>query len=339
MADNSYVLEIKPSSSNGYYTQSQAFSYYRKYSRDGVTYHWWNRPDRIADSDHDNIVNYMNRNAHNGVAPTVNYVASGGKLTLLINPDFVSWCSSNGNPTTIAVECSPHFTDAFYKKLGWLHDQLEQRYNKILAVYVHFEWQPGTECSPIVKSRIRQEADKWKAERNAPVATPAPAPVPPTVDVRVEDIPNKRVRFIRQANMWDLGFRVYSEAKTLNPSAFPNGFPAGHVVEDVSAIANHPAGSKYYITEYSFQKGFKRGINVKDVEDYTDPITAPPNPIPTPLPKPPVVDAQPKPAEPVIVPVPITEQVSKDREQDARLGAIEAFIESIKKFFAGLGGR
>ncbi len=272
----------------------------------------------------------MNGNASRGAAPTVNYVASGSKLSLLINPDLVAWCSGNGNATTVSVECSPHFTDSFYKKLGWLHDQLEQRYNRTMAIYVHFEWQTGTECSPIVKKRIRQEADKWKA---GPAPTPAPAPVPPTVDVKVEDIPNKKVRFIRQANMWDLGFKTYAEAKTLNPTAFPNGFPAGYVIEDVSALATHPTGSKYYITEYSFQKGVKRGINVKDVEDYKDPITAPPEPTPIPPAKPPVVDATPKPTEPVVIAVPITD---KDREQDKRLDAIEAFIEMIKKFFKEL---
>lgn len=332
MADNSYSLEIKPSASAGYFTQSQARSYYGKYDRSGVTYHWWNSPDRIADSDHDSIVNYMNGNAARGAAPTVNYVASSGKLTLLVNPDLVTWTSGNGNATTIGVECSPHFTDALYKKLGWLHDQLEQRYNRILAIYVHFEWMPGTQCSPIVKSRIRQEADQWKAERNAPAPQPAPTPVPATVNVTVEDIPNKKVRFIRKANMWDLGFRTYAEAKPINPTAFPDGFPAGHVIEDVSALATHPTGSKYYITEYSFQKGIKRGINVKDVEDYTDPITAPPKPTPIPPAKPPVVDAQPKPTEPVVIPVPIT----KDEEQDRRLSAIEAFINAIKSFFKGL---
>ena len=312
MADNSYPLEIKLSSPAGYFTPAQARSYYGHYDRAGVTYHWWNRPSAIADSDHDNIVNMMNRNAANGEAPTVNYVASGGKLTLLVNPDNVAWCSNNGNATTVSVECSPHFTDGLYRKLGWLHDQLEQRYNRTLAIYVHFNW-IATECSPIVKSRIRQEADKWKAERNVPAPAPAPTPVPETVTVQVQNIPNKKVRFIRQANMWDLGFRTYAEAKTMNPTAFPNGFPQGHVIEDVSAIATHPLGSKYYITEYSYVRGIKKGINVKDVEDYTDPITPAPTPTPTPLP------------EPVPVPVPIT----KDEEQDQRLGRIESFLKSI----------
>ncbi len=61
------------------------------------------------------------RNSANSAAPTVNYVASSGKLTLLVNPDNVTWTSNNGNATTIGVECSPHFNDTLYKKLGWLY--------------------------------------------------------------------------------------------------------------------------------------------------------------------------------------------------------------------------
>lgn len=323
MADNSYAIEVKLSSPNGYFTPSQARNYYGKYDRAGVTYHWWNTPQAIADSDHDNIVNMMNRNASNGAAPTVNYVVSNDKLTLLVSPDNVAWTSSNGNATTIGVECSPHFSDNLYKKLGWLHDQLEQRYNRTLALYRHSDWMV-TGCSPIDLDAIRRWADQWKREREAPVPAPAPAPVPTTINVTVEDIPNKKVRTIRPANLWDLGFRTYAEAKVVQ------SYPAGRVIEDVSAIATHPTGSKYYVTEYSFSKGIKNGINVKDVEDYSDPISVPltPTPIPAPQPTP-----EPVPTPPTsTVPVPIT----KDEEQDKRLSAIEATLKAISDFLSSV---
>lgn len=311
MADNSYPIEIKLSAKAGYFTPAEARDYYRKYDRSGVTYHWWNRPENIADSAHDNIVKMMNNNAAAGRAPTVNYVASGGKLTLLVNPDNVAWTSGNGNATTIGVECSPHFTDALYRKLGWLHDQLEQRYNCTLALYRHKDWMT-TECSPIDLGRIRQEADKWKAERNAPAPTPAPTPVPPTVTLEVTDIVNKKVKLIRDTQLWDLGFTKYADAKSVKPLA------AGTVIE-VSAVAKHPLGSSYYLSEYSFSKGIKNGINVKDCEDFVD-VVAPPTPVPTPDPT------------PVPVPVPI----SKDEEQDKRLSAIEALLQKIVDFLSSL---
>lgn len=320
MSDTSYPIEIKPSSAAGYHTPDQARRYYGKYSRDGVTYHWWNRPDRIADSDHDNIVSYMNGNASRGAAPTVNYVASHNKLTLCVSPDNVAWTSSNGNPTTIGVECSPHFTEPFYKKLGWFHDQMEQRYGKAMAIYVHFDWSP-TECSPIVKQRIRAWADDWKREREAPVPKPVPTPIPPTVTLQIADIPNKKVRLVRDANLWDLAFKTYPEAKAIKT------LPAGTIIE-ASATAKHPLGSNYYLSEYSFSKGIGAGINVKDVEDYVD-VVAPPNPAPVIQPP---ADAPTVPA-PVITPKPTPVPIplpTRDDTQDQRLTAIEAFIEILK---------
>lgn len=304
MADNSYALEIKIGSAAGYFTPEAARQYYGRYSRDGVTYHWWNRPELIADSDHDNIVKMFLRNFTNGAAPTVNYVASAGKLTLLASPDLVTWTSGNGNATTIGVECSPHFTDALYRKLGWLHDQLEQRYNKTLAIYVHKEWMQ-TECSPIDKSRIRREADQWKAERNQPAPKPAPTPVPPTVTVTVEPIKDengkpivKKVRLLRDSNLWDLGFVKHADAKSVTP------LTSGTIVE-VSAIATHPTGSKYYLSNYSYQKGIKNGINVKDCEDYVDVVAPPPAT---------------KPADPTPVPVEVPLTIEE------RLSLIEKFL-------------
>ena len=280
MADNSYVVEIKRASTAGYFTPSQARSYYGKYSRDGVTYHWWNSPDRIGGSaaDHDSIVNYLNGRAAAGQAPTVNYVLSEPKLTLCVSPENVAWTSSAGNPTTVGVECTPHFTDAFYKKAGWLHDQLEQRFGKRLAIYVHFEWQPGTQCSPMNKSRIRQEADKWRSgvydapkPITPPPAPPKPTPTPPannTVTLQISDITNKKVKLVRSANLWDLAFTTWAGAKSVKT------LPAGTIIE-VSALAKHPLGGSYYLSEYSYSRGVGNGINVKDCEDYVD-VVAPP---------------------------------------------------------------
>lgn len=58
MADNSYNVEIKPASKNGYHTPAEARAYYGRYDRNGLTCHWWG--DGTGASNHDNIVNYMN---------------------------------------------------------------------------------------------------------------------------------------------------------------------------------------------------------------------------------------------------------------------------------------
>lgn len=313
MADNSYAVEVKLASKAGWFTPAEARNYYGKYSRDGVTYHWWNSPDRIGGSaaDHDSIVNYLNGRAAAGQAPTVNYVLSEPKLTFCIAPENVAWTSSAGNPTTIGVECTPHFTDGFYKKAGWLHDQLEQRFGKRLAIYVHFEWQPGTACSPMDKGRIRHEADKWRAgsydaPKPVPVPpTPTPAPVtPPTITLQISDITNKKVRLIRDANLWDLAFKTWATAKSVKT------LPAGTIVE-VSALAKHPLGGSYYLSEYSYSRGVGNGINVKDCEDYTDPVAPPKDtsviqpPKDAPINEAPVITPTPT---PVPIPLPVDDE-------------------------------
>jgi len=304
MADNSYPIEVKLASKAGWFTPAEARNYYGKYSRDGVTYHWWNSPDRIGGSasDHDSIVNYLNGRAAQGQAPTVNYVLSEPKLTLCIAPENVAWTSSAGNPTTIGVECTPHFTDGFYKKAGWLHDQLEQRFGKTLSIWVHFEWQAGTQCSPMNKSRIRQEADKWKAERQAPVPPPvvvAP-PANSTVTLQIADITNKKVKLIKDTSLWDLSFTTWAGAKSIKT------LPAGTIVE-VSATAKHPLGGTYYLSEYSYSRGVGNGINVKDCVDFVD-VIAPPKdtsviqpPADSPTVPAPIITPTPTP-----VPIPVT---------------------------------
>lgn len=139
-----------------------------------------------------------------------------------------------------------------------------------------------------------------------PPAQPQP-PVVPAPKLTVVDIKNKIIVTNKDANLWDLSFTKFSDAKSLKV------IPKNTEVE-VSATAKHPLGSTYYLTEYSFSKGVMNGINVVDCKDK---VTEVPPTIPPVTPKP----EQPKP--------------SRDDVQDQRLGVIEAFIEAIKKFFGG----
>jgi hypothetical protein len=41
MADNSYPVEIKLASKNGWHTPAEARAYYGRYDRSGITVHWW----------------------------------------------------------------------------------------------------------------------------------------------------------------------------------------------------------------------------------------------------------------------------------------------------------
>jgi hypothetical protein len=110
-----YPIEFKICSKNGWFTPSEAKSYYGRYDREGVTVHWWGN-GQGADG-HDGIVNYFLSQAQAG-AKSVNYVVSDNKITLMVGPDDVAWASQSGNPTTVSIEFQPTLGAEGYKKGG-----------------------------------------------------------------------------------------------------------------------------------------------------------------------------------------------------------------------------
>lgn len=111
---------------------------------------------------------------------------------------------------------------------------------------------------------------------------PVPAPAPPATSIQITDIQNRVVLLNKDANLWDLNFNTWAEAKSVKV------IPKGTEVE-ISAIAKHPLGGSYYMTEYSFSKGIKNGINVADCEEKpVPPVVVPPVVVP-PVVVPPVV--------------------------------------------------
>lgn len=152
-----YTIEIDLDRRADYHSPDEAKDYYGKYAREGITVHYWNSPDKVKDSDHDNIVKYIKEK------PTsVNYVVSNHKITMLVHPDNVAWASQNGNPTTISIEFSPHLNDQGYKRGGWLISELEERYNRTLKLYPHCYWIKTSCPGDISIDRLRKEADNFK---------------------------------------------------------------------------------------------------------------------------------------------------------------------------------
>lgn len=64
------------------------------------------------------------------------------------------------------------------------------------------------------------------------------------------------------ANLWDLTFTNAKDAKSVKK------YKKGDVVGNIVAIATHPCGSKYYMTEYSYNNKIMNGFNVVDCEKY-----------------------------------------------------------------------
>jgi hypothetical protein len=169
-----YEIEVKLCNKQAWFTPAESNAYYAtKYSREGITAHGWG--DGSGPDNHDNIVNYFLKQADARVK-SVNYVVSDKKITMMVDPDNVAWCSNGGNPTTISIEHQPNLGDEGYKRSGWLIASLEKKYGHKLNIYPHSKWTP-TACPVELKlDRLRAEADTASAGGTLP----GPAPVPET---------------------------------------------------------------------------------------------------------------------------------------------------------------
>jgi hypothetical protein len=173
-----YDIEIKLAPKQSWFTSAESNAYYKtRYSREGVACHWWGGNEG-ADQ-HDNIVNYFLKQGALGVK-SVNYVVSDKKITMMVDPDDVAWCSQGGNPTTISIEHQPTLSDEGYKRSGWLIASLEKRYGHRLSIYPHSKWFATACPGSIDLARLRREADaaSGAALPSAPATPVVPTPVP-----------------------------------------------------------------------------------------------------------------------------------------------------------------
>lgn len=288
-----YPIEIRLAPKSGFHTPAEAKAFYKRYSRDGVTIHWWNTPAAVKDSDHDNITNYILGKAARGTG-SVNYVLSNNKITLVVNPDNVAWASQSGNPTTVSIECSPHLNAEGYKKLGWLINELfnpvNGRYRQKPGYWKHSDWYqtacPGTiSMDEIKKAVARWEDGKWE-EPVPPKPTPPPVNTPKNTNFSLWKDGGTYV-FNKPTNMWDLT----NISKWSDTIPVVKSFNAGDTIEIAGSFKNVGLDREYYITMYSFENKNATGFNPKDLDIYV-----PPRPVPKPpetKPDPPVEPTDP----------------------------------------------
>ena len=309
----SYPIEIKICSKNGWQTPAESQAYYGRYSRDGIAVHWWG--DGTGASNHDNIVNYISNKAVNGTG-SANYVLSDNKITLLVSPDNVAWCTFAANAYTISIEFQPTLGAEGYKKAGWLINELEGRYGKTLYLKGHNALVGGTVCPGTLDiGRMRAEADKWKSGGyNPPVVVPTP-PVTPRVDISYSVLPTPiTYKVNKNTNLWDFNTATWAGFKAVKPLNQNDIFT-------VYAIAdNHSTKSHYGVTEYSYTRKITNGVNMADLDLVPDPVQ--PFPTPPEPPKPPVTP--PAPVEPPVV----------DPDRNAVIAFLLGLVKSITEFLA-----
>lgn len=276
----SYAIEVKPASKNGWHTPAEAKSYYGRYDRNGVTVHWWNSPDQVKDSDHDNIVNYILGKAVKGTG-SVNYVLSNNKITMLVSPENVAWASQKGNPTTVSIEFSPHLNDEGYKKAGWLILELEKKFGRTLQLFPHNYWFSTACPGTLSLDRMRQEVQKWKTGGYNPPVPPTP---PTSAKLTWKKLPEVVVYVTNKqpTKLWNFN--------QVSWSGFGNGvkdFNKGEKITIYGQCFNDTIGATYLVTEYSFNGKITNGFNAADLDVYVAPLPVPP-PVPDPVPEPPV---------------------------------------------------
>lgn len=216
------IDEVKPASHNAWFTPAESNAYYKTpYSREGITVHWWGGGQQ--EDQHDGIVNYFLAQAEARVK-SVNFVCSDKKITQMVDPDNVAWCSNNGNPTTISIEFEPGLSDEGYKRGGWLIATLEKKYGHKMNLYPHSKWYATACPGNIDINRLRSEADK--ASGGTVPATPAPAPAPapkPSAGAQTVFLPSTAGPW-RLYNV-DSGYRpnTSDQKAVLRPDAFPPG--------------------------------------------------------------------------------------------------------------------
>lgn len=302
--DNYYPIEIKLCSKNGWSTPQEVPSIWGvPYSRSGITVHWWG--DGTGASNHDNIVNYFLNQASIG-KKSVNYVVSDRKITLMVSPDMVAWCSGPGNPSTISIEHQPTLGDEGYKRSGWLVWQLQQRYGKQLPLYPHNKWMTTACPGTISLSRIRSEANKWAAggynpapappvPKPTPIAPPAPAPV---VQLAYTKLPVP-VKYIinKDTDLWNFNTASWNGFISVKKLKKGEPFIMYGIADNLTLKA------KYGMTQYSFGSADStgkpkatNGVNMADLDIApVEPTPSNPTPpaVPPGVPVPPPVETAP----------------------------------------------
>ncbi len=211
--------------------------------------------------------------------PTVfvssNYIiGSDGQIYENVPENDTAWCdgSWDSNSRTISIEHagghpSVPYTAAMYEASARLVAYLIDKYGirdfqRHRDVIDRSRYPGGTACSGgLDVQAIIDRANQLIQEANRPVPVETPKATP--AGLKIEDIPNKKVVIAKDggAALWDLGFSEWGKEKSLRH------FDKNTVIEDVSAIATHPLGGRYYLTEYSFRRGVPSGINVVDCSD------------------------------------------------------------------------
>lgn len=197
-------------------------------------------------------------------------IGNDGRIGLYVDESNTAWTNSNwdSNCKSVTIEVSNSSTggswkvgDKALKSLIKLVADIGKRNNLgTLVKGKNVTWHRMFTNTTCPGDYLLSKMDYIIEEANKINNPPKPK------ELKTENITNKKVRLKIDAHLWNLDFNTYKEAKSVKQ------YKKGDIIE-VSAIANHPIGAKYYLTEYSYSKNIHNGFNVVDCEDYVETIT------------------------------------------------------------------
>jgi hypothetical protein len=193
-------------------------------------------------------------------------IGNDGKIGLYVDESNTAWTNSNwdSNCKSVTIETSNSSTggqwpvgDKALKSLIKLVADIAKRNNLgTLVKGKNVTWHSMFTSTTCPGAYLLSKMDYIIAEANK-------INNPPKEELTIKNITNKKVRLKIDANLWNFDFDTYAEAKSVKQ------YKKGDIIE-VSAIAYHPLGAQYYMTEYSYSKNIHNGFNTVDCEDYVE---------------------------------------------------------------------
>lgn len=270
----------------------------------GITIHWWGDPNKKPTAE--GVVNWL-CNPASQVSAHIVATGTGRKVWQLVDDKDRAWHAMNGNHSTIGIELDPRCRDSDYDVAAEVIANLWKHYGK-LPLYPHKHWVSSTACPGNYNmKRLQREAE---AKLNPPKKTPAK---PKKKSVPAATKLPKKLNFtakLTKTSVWDLETNPnYKAVKTLNKG---DKFIAYGQIKFNDRI--------YYVTEYSFSKGLKTGINQADLV----PVKVEPKPVVKPVP-------EPAPTKPVTEKPDYAEENNKLLKQLLQL--VQSILDKINSIF------
>lgn len=272
----------------------------------------------------EDTLRYLWQNPNRNASST--FFVSGSVREQYVELEDTPWTNANFDSNSESLTCevrgdwrNGYYDQATLNNLTEVMYQCLKLYPNLVLNYHQDVSRTFTECPADLKHK-GYAADCWQKAKNRIAVENQAAQQPAGLRV---DIPDKKVILIRDANLWDMSFTSFANAKAVK--ALPKG-----TVIDVAGVYDHPLSkSDYYLSKYSWDHGFNQGINTADCIDYVEPTPAPtPTPTPTPAPEPPKTDG---PGE--LPPVPVDPE---GNPLEKRVTALEALVQKIVDFLSSI---